>query len=185
MAAPAPEPEPAPVAAQLEAGWVRRLVCDVIDISVLSTLRAGVAAHFGVATGYLALMLEQAGIHSHPFQSFSGWVWLGPLGIHPLARLRFVSDFVVGSVYWLGCHAALSRRSVGMCAARVRLVRAKDGAECGKLRLLLRFLIEFLSSSAATRWAWWVGVDLLFLLVYRGSQYLQDVGAGTAVLADG
>ena len=66
--APIPEPEsvapsPAPVGAEeeQEAGWVKRLVCDLVDATILSTLRAGVASHAATATGFVATVLSDGG----------------------------------------------------------------------------------------------------------------------------
>ena len=42
-----------------EAGWKRRLVCDVVDSIVLSTLRAGAASYASRAAGFLAMLLAE------------------------------------------------------------------------------------------------------------------------------
>ena len=47
------------VAAPHEAGWVRRLLCDVVDSIILSTLRAGVAAQVSRAAGFLNMLLAE------------------------------------------------------------------------------------------------------------------------------
>lgn len=121
----------------------------------------------------------------HPFQVFGDVVWLGHrVGLVALARLRFASDFVVGLIYWLGCHTVNSGRTLGMAAAGVRLARGKrPELALHWPRLLARYLVEFLSASAAQRWQWWVIIDLVFLFIYRGGQYVQDVLAGTTVLS--
>ena len=130
----------------------------------------------------------------HPFQVFPGYVGSGPavwlghrVGMVPLAWVRFVADFGTGWVYWLFCHKANSGRTLGMAGAGVRLARAKDSEgrprALGGARLTLRYIVEYLSAAAAQRWQWWIIIDLVFLYIYRGGQYAQDVIAGTAVLA--
>ena len=123
----------------------------------------------------------------HPFQVFGDVLWLGHrVGAIALPRLRFASDFVVGLAYWLGCHAVNTGCTLGMAAAGVRLVRTKrPSVRLHWPRVMLRYLVEFLSASAAQRWQWWVIIDLAFLYIYRGGQYVQDVLAGTSVLSAG
>lgn len=128
-------------------------------------------------------MWQAAG--DHPFQVFGDVVWLGyRVGAVALSRVRFTSDFIVGLVYWVGCHTINSGRTLGMAAAGVRLARAKrPDVPLRWPRVVVRYTVEFLSASAAQRWQWWVVIDLVFLLIYRGGQYLQDILADTTVLA--
>ena len=147
----APSPEPELVAgAENEAGWVKRLVCDLVDATILSTLRAGVAAHAGSATEFLAALLSDGGRNGdHPFQIFPGYVGSGPavwlghrFGMVPLVAVRFFADFATGWGYWLFCHKVNSGRTLGMATAGVRLSRAKDSS--GRPRPLVRFPSTFL-----------------------------------------
>lgn len=116
---------------------------------------------------------------------FGDVVWLGHrVGLVALPRLRFASDFIVGAIYWVGCHAVNSERTLGMAAAGVRLARTNRPELALRWpRLLVRYLVEFLSASAAQRWQWWVIIDLAFLYIYRGGQYVQDVLASTTMLS--
>ena len=133
----------------------------------------------------LLLCIAWQGVGDHPFQVFGDIVWMGHrVGAVALPRLRFASDFGVGLIYWAGCHAVNSGRTLGMATAGVRLARSKrPNVKLHWPRLVVRYLVEFLSASAAQRWQWWIVLDLVFLLIYRGGQYMQDVIAGTAVLA--
>jgi hypothetical protein len=63
-----------------EAGWKRRLVCDVVDSIILSTMRAGVASYASRATGFLAMLLAEtvriaAMPHPHPSLDCSPCNW--------------------------------------------------------------------------------------------------------------
>lgn len=55
----AQEPVPAGAALEQEAGWKRRLVCDIVDSFILSTMRAGVASYASRATSFLAMLLAE------------------------------------------------------------------------------------------------------------------------------
>ena len=56
-------------AAEQEAGWVKRLMCDLLDSSILSLLRVGVASHSGNAAEFLAMMLAESVRSAHTSHS--------------------------------------------------------------------------------------------------------------------
>jgi hypothetical protein len=66
--APMSEHSPAEAAEQ-EAGWVKRLMCDLLDSSILSLLRVGVASHSGNAAEFLAMMLAESVRSAHTSHS--------------------------------------------------------------------------------------------------------------------
>jgi hypothetical protein len=136
------------VASVEDVGWRRRLLCDAIDLSLLSILSAGVSSHIATAaatttglasapppllwgaigprwrTRLLALeglgttVVSGAGNNSSP----SSFVWLGPgLGFLAASRLHAANSFLVGCIYYATCHLLWKGRSVGMLATGLSL----------------------------------------------------------------
>eukprot|EP01052_Picozoa_sp_SAG31_P007197 SAG31_NODE_340_length_17466_cov_5.689987_3_plen_297_part_00 len=162
------------------AGWRRRLVADLADDLFLSIFRRGVSSHLSDLVENIQTQIELSG-HQSPFRPIASHILLGRFGSWRVQHIRAATAFLVGAIYCCASHA-LFGRFIGMQLAGVRMVGARSGQTLRWFRILCRYTVQELTHAASNRWRWWPAVDILFLMVFRGGQYLHDVVTFTEIV---